>query len=127
MRISDWSSDVCFDLAPGALPENRALAEEVLSLVDGLDGGFGRVAELRQAAFGLFRDSLEPGGQEMRKVISALIEKALSWDEFDIASRAGQTQENVMLLLLRLQTRSEERRVGKACGSKCRSRWSPYP
>src|SRR3546814_11976955 len=40
----------------------------------------------------------------MRKVISALIEKALSWDEFDIASRAGQTQENVMLLLLRLQT-----------------------
>src|SRR3546814_8668844 len=105
MRISDWSSDVCFDLAPGALPENRALAEEVLSLVDGLDGGFGRVAELRQAAFGLFRDSLEPGGQEMRKVISALIEKALSWDEFDIASRAGQTQENVMLLLLRLQDR----------------------
>src|SRR3546814_15367290 len=22
--------------------------------------------------------------------------------------------------------RSEERRVGKECGSKCRSRWSPY-
>src|SRR3546814_13539036 len=101
MRISDWSSDVCFDLAPGALPENRALAEEVLSLVDGLDGGFGRVAELRQAAFGLFRDSLEPGGQELRKVISALIERTLSWDELDIASRAGQTPENVMLLLLR--------------------------
>src|SRR3546814_17739303 len=100
MRISDWSSDVCFDLAPGALPENRALAEEVLSLVDGLDGGFGRVAELRQAAFGLFRDSLEPGGQEMRKVISALIAKALSWDEFEIAHRSGQTKDNVMLLLL---------------------------
>src|SRR3546814_15828301 len=111
MRISDWSSDVCFDLAPGALPENRALAEEVLSLVDGLDGGFGRVAELRQAAFGLFRDSLEPGGQEMRKVISVLIEKALSWDEFDIASRAGQTQENVRL------------QIGKA---SCRERVCQY-
>src|SRR3546814_9171604 len=24
------------------------------------------------------------------------------------------------------QTRSEERRVGKACVSTCRSRWSPY-
>src|SRR3546814_10810231 len=23
--------------------------------------------------------------------------------------------------------RSEERRVGKECGSTCRSRWSPYP
>ena len=25
-----------------------------------------------------------------------------------------------------LKTRSEERRVGKECASKCRSRWSPY-
>src|SRR3546814_12765288 len=102
MRISDWSSDVCFDLAPGALPENRALAEEVLSLVDGLDGGFGRVAELRQGAFGLLRDSLEPGGQEMRKVISALIDKDLHWDEFNFASRAGPTH-----------ARSEQRSIGK--------------
>jgi len=90
--------------APGALPENRALAEEVIALVDGLVDGFGRVAKLRQAAFALFRDSLEPSGQEMRKVISALIEKALSWEEFAVASRAGQTQENVMVLRLRLQT-----------------------
>ena len=28
--------------------------------------------------------------------------------------------------LLRLETRSEERRVGKECTSWCRSRWSPY-
>src|SRR3546814_10955954 len=26
-----------------------------------------------------------------------------------------------------LATRSDERRVGKECGSTCRSRWSPYP
>src|SRR3546814_1126736 len=26
-----------------------------------------------------------------------------------------------------LETRSEERRVGKECVSTCRSRWSPYP
>src|SRR3546814_9688610 len=26
-----------------------------------------------------------------------------------------------------LRARSEERRVGKECGSTCRSRWSPYP
>src|SRR3546814_13962679 len=29
-------------------------------------------------------------------------------------------------LRLEFQGRSEERRVGKACVSKCRSRWSPY-
>src|SRR3546814_9249435 len=29
-------------------------------------------------------------------------------------------------LLLRQETRSEERRVGKECVSTCRSRWSPY-
>src|SRR3546814_11618904 len=27
---------------------------------------------------------------------------------------------------LQFTFRSEERRVGKACGSTCRSRWSPY-
>ena len=29
-------------------------------------------------------------------------------------------------LFLQVQARSEERRVGKECASKCRSRWSPY-
>ena len=27
---------------------------------------------------------------------------------------------------LRVENRSEERRVGKECSSPCRSRWSPY-
>src|SRR3546814_20580932 len=30
-------------------------------------------------------------------------------------------------MLTRAYHRSEERRVGKACVSTCRSRWSPYP
>ena len=29
-------------------------------------------------------------------------------------------------LILRIERRSEERRVGKECTSVCRSRWSPY-
>src|SRR3546814_3947816 len=32
----------------------------------------------------------------------------------------------LMVLLLALGLRSEERRVGKECVSTCRSRWSPY-
>src|SRR3546814_10963045 len=33
---------------------------------------------------------------------------------------------NDRLLMLRDEERSEARRVGKECGSPCRSRWSPY-
>ena len=29
-------------------------------------------------------------------------------------------------VLAAIKERSEERRVGKECASKCRSRWSPY-
>src|SRR3546814_5543564 len=32
----------------------------------------------------------------------------------------------IALLLEAFLNRSEERRVGKECGSTCRSRWSPY-
>ncbi|MGF1629254.1 MAG: methyl-accepting chemotaxis protein [Kiloniellaceae bacterium] len=94
--------------APAALAENRTLSEEVIALVGGLESGFNRVAELRNAAFMIFRNDLEPGGEEMRKTISALIEKARSWEAFHVASTAGQSQENVMLLRLRLQTYMRE-------------------
>src|SRR3546814_1654581 len=32
----------------------------------------------------------------------------------------------IQLMLENIQSRSEERRVGKECVSTCRSRWSPY-
>ena len=32
----------------------------------------------------------------------------------------------MMMIVSSIQGRSEERRVGKECASKCRSRWSPY-
>src|SRR3546814_5605801 len=41
---------------------------------------------------------------------------------------AGHTEHKVRIVLAALivLARSEERRVGKACVSTCRSRWSPY-
>ncbi|GAB4360169.1 MAG: HAMP domain-containing methyl-accepting chemotaxis protein [Kiloniellaceae bacterium] len=102
--------------APGALADNRALAEDVLRLVAGLERGFGRVAQLRDAAFARFRDELEPAGQHMRETVSKVIEKALSWEEFQIAGKAGQTQELVMLLRLRLQTYMREVSADNAAG-----------
>src|SRR3546814_11521490 len=41
------------------------------------------------------------------------------------SDKALKSQRNVMEFLL-INHRSEERRVGKACVSTCRSRWSPY-
>src|SRR3546814_13208355 len=38
----------------------------------------------------------------------------------------GQLADDLLLVAAQLVERSEERRVGQECVSKCRSRWSPY-
>src|SRR3546814_15771469 len=47
-----------------------------------------------------------------------------SRDQQDRTSAKGYAYGYIGSVLL--QIRSEERRVGKECGSTCRSRWSPY-
>src|SRR3546814_14525589 len=49
--------------------------------------------------------------------IKAIIDPAIGWVSWD------STIEN---MFCEIDNRSEERRVGKACVSTCRSRWSPY-
>src|SRR3546814_1490984 len=47
----------------------------------------------------------------------------------DISGAAGELKTAIheaREAVARLDTRSEERRVGKECVSTCRSRWSPY-
>ena len=44
-------------------------------------------------------------------------------DAFERRNELAQTEIDMHL---RPAVRSEERRVGKECPSKCRSRWSPY-
>src|SRR3546814_11220664 len=43
-----------------------------------------------------------------------------------VASIFGRSQDGLAAVGAFLETRSEERRVGKECVSTCRSRWSPY-
>src|SRR3546814_17185127 len=96
MRISDWSSDVCSSDL-GERPEKQPL----LFATVGATLPFNRLVE------------------------SVLALKA-----------AGEIPEDVVLQVGRgakrppsipgVEIRSEERRVGKACVSTCRSRWSPY-
>src|SRR3546814_14324891 len=110
MRISDWSSDMC--------SSDLFTAAEVDSIADGL-----RYRPLRsrliasaRARLGSVRRKLlttphdgEPHGIQ-RPGVAGVTEVVLTYHRPD------------GLNALRL----EARRVGKACGSTCRSRWSRY-
>src|SRR3546814_12083171 len=129
MRISDWSSDVCSsdlvvqgllalgegghqeadaqdqaaehhaEIAPETAPEAAALA----IAADHLD------ADRHLARRGLVGEGIEPavvaGGEQQRRQLYGQLD----------GDRAAA-----------VEARSEERRVGKECVSKCRSRWAPY-
>src|SRR3546814_17554110 len=98
MRISDWSSDVCSsDLLDAMAPQ--------LVGRDG-DGDGSLWTGLRRELGELF------------VVRAAGTKSPRASERLDRARRylsAGQADQS-----------SEERRVGKECVRKCRSRWSPY-
>src|SRR3546814_11428196 len=99
MRISDWSSDVCSsDLAP--LERGGAAA---VALVDAAFDVFDEAA--RAFVAGLQREGVvQAAGRGAR-----LVAQGVAVDPHPL--------ERLRVL------RSEERRVGKACVSTCRSRW----
>src|SRR3546814_14048760 len=106
MRISDWSSDVCSS-----------------DLLEWVKAGFGwitTVAPILVAAPLYFSGKVSFGGLMMAAAAFTQVESALRWfvDNFSIIAdwRAA---------LLRVASRSEERRVGKGCVSTGRSRWAP--
>src|SRR3546814_3112474 len=109
MRISDWSSDVCSsDLHESAKFE--LLMDMLPALLDE-----GRKVLLFSQFTG------------MLKLIAAELDRrriryvTLTGDTRDRAEPVQRFQNGEVPLFLR----SEERRVGKECVSKCRSRWSP--
>src|SRR3546814_17162592 len=126
MRISDWSSDVCSsDLGSCgflSLPRFEKLshaAEDVLSeiragnrmpdpaTVSAVLAIMDRIGELCQAV---------ASGAPLSSLNDDILIEALSQCEVAVD---GGTDETAIL------ARSEARRVGKECVSKCRSRWWP--
>src|SRR3546814_6336977 len=97
MRISDWSSDVCSsDL-------QQIVGELDVGLVDFIDQQHRlRIGFERLPQFAL---------DDVVADVAHLLVPEL---------RVAQARDRVVLV------RSEERRVGKECVSKCRPRWSPY-
>src|SRR3546814_16119668 len=98
MRISDWSSDVCS------------------SDLDDDDGFFSPCDLLPSSCFSLSR----AGGTVVVAIWSAGT-RAAGWAASWRGGGGGDADEESLV-----DSRSEERRVGKECVSKCRSRWSPY-
>src|SRR3546814_16846087 len=98
MRISDWSSDVCSsDLGSAGLLDGGLGGEEVVPGGGGVAGVVGEAGPLE--AGGLLLDHV--------RVVGSVVSLAL---DHPVVAVFG---------------RSEERRVGNECVSKCRSRWSP--
>src|SRR3546814_15498355 len=134
MRISDWSSDVCSsDLRRVALilarlsdiqiagnwanspraslqdifrpwfPQTGATIDQRIRTLDHL------MEHAPEVTFALF-DHMTDTGLDHASYIARP-----KWRDDDAGAGHGATR-----------NRSEERRVGKECGSTCRSRWSPY-
>src|SRR3546814_14773586 len=113
MRISDWSSDVCSSDLFG----QRQLSKEFVAADYVRDAD-----EFRKLFTNGEPKDLDGGFHENLKCIlrTPTISRNLDASEVD----------GFVILVQRLRQdlfRSEERRVGKACVSTCRSRCSPYP
>src|SRR3546814_16868686 len=111
MRISDWSSDVCSsDLLS---PINNPDVFDEIAVFQGASyfRSLGRGNLYGISARGL---SIGPGGpqEEFPLFRTFWLEKP----------KPGAEAVQVHALL----ARSAERRVGKECGSTCRSLWAPY-
>src|SRR3546814_17426073 len=102
MRISDWSSDVCSsDLL---FNDVEAMREAGAGRVGTLH--YGRTGTPTQWALAEALTALEPGAAGTRLYPSGVAA--------------------ISIALMTVLRRSEERRVGTGCVSKCKSRWSPY-
>src|SRR3546814_11844953 len=119
MRISDWSSDVCSsDLVDAAfMPEAPNVASSESDLGEPLqhfaDAGAIKARAAQCVADGTHNYAFALHYPSTGRTV---IERRISFDP----PRDGHT------FRYSLSGRSEERRVGKACVSTCRSGWSPY-
>src|SRR3546814_11892301 len=125
MRISDWSSDVCSS-------DLRTLTDAADSLGISQPAISRALHELEQELGCILfqrtgrRLEFTPAGHDVLK--------AARRARAAIADIRHVSDAHAVTPILRIATlgaiaagmRSEERRVGKVCVGKCRSRWSPY-
>src|SRR3546814_21039621 len=118
MRISDWSSDVCSSDLQDAIANGQPDPQYAAYLEEGNDVGgidVGYLVSTAEVGAGIPRVQVLGVTQEG---------KATNWIEPDGDARL--LNDSPPLLLQAQVNSTEERRVGKECVSKCRSRWSLY-
>src|SRR3546814_18961376 len=109
MRISDWSSDVCLsDLA------GRTLRDALTEHADLFDSS----PELRH-----IRTFAHARGAGEWATLGGVLLRAILGTPYSVVLPQLVGGDMSLNLLL---SRSEERRVGTECVSRCRSRWLPY-
>src|SRR3546814_14720640 len=126
MRISDWSSDVCS-------PDLAGIAIDGVPRQITAEGDLAGISRRQVAAvLGVDRAAADriigPVRDEDMEVRIERERLGCAGQRRAVAIHADPARRGELLLgLLDLRRRSEERRVGKECVSTCRSRWSPYP
>src|SRR3546814_17960999 len=111
LRISDWSSDVC--------SSDLSIWESAIIGEFGADT-LARTSFIGQEDLG---NPVRWASAVEQKVSQVIRHHAGNPDDADVAI-FGHRKDPTSFYLDDFP-RSEERRVGKACGSTCRSRWSP--
>src|SRR3546814_13656767 len=112
MRISDWSSDVCSsDLLKHYLRGAWGFDGYVVSDCDAVKD----ISDTHHYA----PDGAAAVAAAMRAGVDNECNTATLSDTAGLPDRYREALERGLI------SRSEERRVGKECGSTCRSRWAP--
>src|SRR3546814_21124135 len=110
MRISDWSSDVCssdLELCERVRIDLIALGDLYVRIEDaGAVGCIGNALAGADTILGHLSEAMQAAEKPLRA-------------EQEVANLAARVE-----ALAHSVDRSEERRVGKECGSTCRSRWA---
>src|SRR3546814_11583440 len=122
MRISDWSSDVCSSDLLEVEGEKHLWSSRPCVFIFNHQSK----ADVMILAKLIRRDMGAVGKKEIRDI--PILGKLMEWGGTVFVDRAdGQSAIRAMEPLVDAirKERSEERRVGKECVSKCRARWGP--
>src|SRR3546814_19036521 len=125
MRISDWSSDVCSSDLPSLAPLSHIGCQQYLGSLRSIDAASGCMQQGHRTIVVALSHTADIDNAHLRFVPD-------SYRHIDERQRLPFVSPAAARLLgyhfsdIHLPDRSEERRGGKECVSKCRSRWSPY-
>src|SRR3546814_12345888 len=123
MRISDWSSDVCSSDLSRVTTLIMVYCTVLLFNINGTPTAILRLyGRYHTVAYGPIANAL------LRVALCLIgIQAGAGLGYFVLVWMATQILGSLSFVVVSVRAlRSEERRVGKACVSTCRSRWSPY-